>query len=318
MESAGTFTFRNDGADVAVRRWLPGGRAKAMVLIAHGMAEHAARYARFAAALNAAGYAVYAPDLRGHGDTARDDAALGWTGLDGWNGMVRDLERVAATAREEHPGAPLFAFGHSMGSVLMQRFIQLHGRELAGAILSGTFASAPKLALAILTAQVMALGPGARKPSPLLKQMFADFNKPFAPGRTGFEWLSRDEAEVRKYADDPRCGFAFANRSLVDTLKGWRDIWNPTNERRIPCELPVLLFSGERDPVGRNTAAVNELAARYRALGLRDLTVKFYPGARHETLNETNRDEVQRDVIVWLDGQSRKMSSVSGVPGETA
>jgi alpha-beta hydrolase superfamily lysophospholipase len=304
MESAGTFTFHADGVDVAVHRWLPGARAKALVLIAHGMAEHAARYARFAAALNAAGYAVYAPDLRGHGDTAGDAAALGWAGPDGWNGMVRDLERVAATARDEHPGVPLFAFGHSMGSVLMQRFMQLHGSELAGAILSGTFASAPKLALAILTARLMALGPGARKPSPLLKQMFADFNKPFAPGRTGFEWLSRDDAEVQKYAGDPRCGFAFANRTLVDTLRGWRDVWSPANERRIPRELPVLLFSGDQDPVGRNTAAVDELAARYRALGLRDLSVTFYPGARHETLNETNREEVQRDIVRWLDDRT--------------
>ena len=321
MQAAGPFTFHNDDADVVVHRWMPAGAAKAAVVIAHGMAEHAARYARFSAALNAAGYAVYAPDLRGHGLSAGEDAELGRLGPDGWNGMVRDLDRLAEIVRGELPGVALFAFGHSMGSILMQRFIQLRGSELAGAILSGTTASAPNLALAIPVAQVAALGPGGRQPSPLLKKMFADFNQPFAPSRTGFEWLSRDEAEVQTYVDDPRCGFAFTNRSLADTLKGWRDVWLAENERRIPSALPILMFSGERDPVGRNTAGVRELAERYRSLGLRDVQVTFYPDARHETLNEANRDEVQRDVVAWLEahaGQSRKMSSPSGVPGDTA
>ncbi|GAC1571865.1 MAG: alpha/beta hydrolase [Candidatus Elarobacter sp.] len=300
-ETSGTFSFENDGVDVVGYRWLPAGRVKAAVTIAHGMAEHAGRYARFAAALNAAGYAVYAPDHRGHGRTAGDDALLGWAGPDGWNGMVRDCERVAALAREEQRGAPIFAFGHSMGSILTQRLIQVRGADFAGAILSGTTGSAPNLALAIPVAQVAALGPGARKPSALLKQMFADFNKPFAPQRTGFEWLSRDDAEVQKYVDDPRCGFAFSNRALVDTLKGWREVWKPENERLVPHRLPVLLFSGELDPVGRNTAGVTELADRYRALGVEDVRVVFYPGARHETLNESNREDVQRDVVAWLD-----------------
>ena len=308
MDPARTFRFRNDdGGDVVVRRWLPAGAVKASVLIAHGMAEHAARYGRFAAALNEAGYAVYAPDHRGHGDTAGSPEGLGWAGPDGWNGMVRDVARLADIVREEQPHAPLFAFGHSMGSILIQRFVQLHGDALAGAILSGTTGSAPNLALAIPVAQLAALGPGARKPSPLLKKMFADFNKPFAPQRTGFEWLSRDEAEVQQYVDDPRCGFAFSNRFLLDTLKGWREVWATENERCVPRDLPLLLFSGELDPVGRNTAGVSELAERYRSLGLDDVTVVFYPGARHETLNETNRDDVQRDVVRWLDARTRAL-----------
>ena len=324
MQYAGTFTFHNDDADVVVHRELPASAPKAALMIAHGMAEHAARYARFAGALARAGYAAYQPDLRGHGLTAGARTQLGRLGPDGWNGMVRDLERLAEVVRAELPGVPLVAFGHSMGSILTQRFMQLHGVELAGAILSGTTGSAPNLALAIPVAQVAALGPGGGKPSPLLKQMFADFNKPFAPHRTGFEWLSRDEAEVQKYVDDPRCGFAFTNRSLVDTLKGWREVWKPENERGIPAGLPVLMFAGELDPVGRNTAGVRELAERYRTLGLRDVEVRFYPEGRHEMLNETNREDVQRDVIAWLDAhlagnaQSRKMSSPSGVPGETA
>jgi alpha-beta hydrolase superfamily lysophospholipase len=131
--------------------------------------------------------------------------------------------------------------------------------------------------------------------------MFAGFNKAFTPQRTGFEWLSRDAAEVRKYADDPRCGFTFSNRLLVDMLRGYAETWKPANERRIPVTLPVLFFSGARDPVGGNMRAVTALAERYRALGVRDVQVTFSPDGRHEMLNETNRDEVVHDVVAWLD-----------------
>jgi len=305
--SVSTFSFVNDGVEIAGERRLPDGAPKAVVVVAHGMAEHAARYGRFAAALAAVGYAVYAPDHRGHGRTAGGDENLGWAGPDGWNTMLRDLDRLTVLARERHPGAPLILFGHSMGSVLAQRFAQLHGDRLAGLILSGTFGGAPNIGAGIAAASAARLLRGDRAPSPLQRTMFAGFNKAFAPGRTGFEWLSRDDAEVQKYADDPRCGFTFSNRLLLDMLRGYAETWKPANERRIPRTLPVLFFSGAVDPVGGNTRAVTALAERYRALGLRDIEVKFYPDARHETLNETNRDEVVRDVVAWLDARNARV-----------
>lgn len=294
------FVLASDGADLVVDAALPDGAPKAVVLIAHGMAEHAARYARFAGELAARGYAAYAPDQRGHGRTAGGDEHLGWAGADSWNGMLRDLARLAAHARERHADAPLFLLGHSMGSVLAQRFAQLHGALLRGLILSGTFGGAPRLGAGIAAARAIALVRGDRAPSPLQAAMFKDFNTAFAP-RAGFEWLSRDQAEVRAYAGDPRCGFTFSNRLLLDMLRGYAQAWQPRNERALPRDLPVLLFSGERDPVGRNTAVVTALAQRYRALGLRDVRTIFYSGGRHEMLNETNRAEVVRDVLDWLD-----------------
>jgi alpha-beta hydrolase superfamily lysophospholipase len=264
------------------------------------MAEHAARYARFAGELAANGFAVYAPDHRGHGRTAGAEENLGWAGRDGWNGMLRDLDRLTALVRERHSQTPLMLFGHSMGSVLAQRFAQLHGDRLAGLILSGSFGAAPNIGAGIAAASVLRLLRGDRAASPLQRTMFAGFNKGFAPQTTGFEWLSRDAAEVRAYAGDPRCGFTFSNRLLVDMLRGYAQTWKPAHERRIPVALPVLLFSGARDPVGGNTRGVTALAERYRALGLRDVQVTFYPDGRHEMLNETNRDEVVRDVVAWL------------------
>jgi alpha-beta hydrolase superfamily lysophospholipase len=298
-----TFAFANEGVEIAGERRLPDGAPRAVVVVAHGMAEHAARYAHFADQLAAGGYAVYAPDHRGHGRSAGGDQHLGWAGADGWNGMLRDLDRLAALVCERHPGARLILFGHSMGSVLAQRFAQLHGGRLAGLILSGTFGGAPNIGAGIAAANALRLLRGDRAPSALQRTMFAGFNDAFQPGRTGFEWLSRDDAEVRKYADDPRCGFTFSNRLLVDMLRGYVETWKPANERRIPAALPVLLFSGARDPVGGNTRAVTALAARYGALGLRDVQVTFYPDGRHEMLNETNREEVVRDVLAWLNAR---------------
>ncbi len=294
------FRLSSDGIDVVVDRRLPIGTPRAAIIVAHGMAEHALRYRRFAGALAERGYAVYAPDYRGHGRTAGGDENLGWGGNDGWNGILRDLQRLGDRVHAEQPGIPLVLFGHSMGSVLAQRFAQLHGDELAGLILSGSFGSAPNIGAGIAAAQAVRLVRGDRSPSPLQRTMFADFNKPFAQN-TGFEWLSRDDSEVRKYVDDPRCGFTFSNRLMLDMLRGYVETWKRENERRIPTTLPVLLFSGELDPVGRRTQSVSALAARYRALGLTDVEVVFYPNARHEMLNETNRDEVVHDVLTWLD-----------------
>jgi alpha-beta hydrolase superfamily lysophospholipase len=289
-----------DNVQVHVRRWLPAGTPKAAVLVAHGMAEHGGRYARFAEALTQHGYAVYAPDHRGHGETAGAEQ-LGRGGPDAWNGTLRDLARLADDIRREHPGIPLFFFGHSMGSILAQRFTQLHGDLLAGTILSGTFGVLDNADATIALAEQAAAAGGDDTPSALAGGMFASFNTRFAPERTGFEWLSRDEAEVQRYVDDPYSGFAFSNGLLRDHLRGWAETFAPENEKKLPASLPFLIFSGEEDPVGRDTLSVRALAERYRELGVHDLTLTFYPGGRHEMLNETNRDDVTRDIITWLD-----------------
>jgi alpha-beta hydrolase superfamily lysophospholipase len=286
------------GPAVTVRSWRPDEKAIGVVVIAHGAAEHGGRYERFAQSLNDRGYAVYASDHRGHGGTAA--GRLGVAGADGWNGTIRDVAAVLEHARSENPGLPIFLFGHSMGSVVAQRFIQLHGSELAGVILSGSVFGLPAIDVVIEISKDAARGDGADQPSAIFGEMFAGFNAPFE-ARTGFEWLSRDQAEVQKYVDDPACGFPFSNGMLADFLSGWEVAWDPKNDKTVPRALPMLIFSGDQDPVGENTVGVKRLAERYRKLGLTDVELVFYPGARHEMLNETNRDEVEADVADWLD-----------------
>lgn len=289
-----------DGVNVFVRKWLPDSTPKAAVMVVHGAAEHSQRYDRLAGVLTGAGYAVYAPDHRGHGQTAGTLDQAGIAGPDAWNGMVRDLHQLAGQIGRDFPGLPLFIFGHSMGSFLTQTYIERYGSELKGAIMTGStgeLAGADQMAP--MLAQ-LAQGDQANQPSAAFVQMFAGFNQPFPP-KTGFEWLSRDEAEVQKYVDDPWSGFVFSNSLIYEMLNGMVEMWKPENEAKIPQDLPVLIASGALDPVaGPNAESVKALAQRYQALGLKDVTLVLYPEARHEILNETNRDEVHQLVLDWL------------------
>jgi len=299
-----TFTFTDpDDFHIFVRKWVPpaGVSPKALVLVAHGAAEHSLRYARLALFLNAAGYVVYAPDHRGHWMTAITFDKASYAGPDGWNGMLDDLHQLAGIMRQDYPALPLFLLGHSMGSLLAQGCIERWGDELEATILSGTFGSLPGVDQILPMAEKLAHGETANQPSMIFGEMFSSFNAPFAPGKTGFEWLSRDEAEVQKYVNDPWCGFPFTNAMVYELFKGGLQAWKPESEACIPKDLPLLVFSGEQDPAGGNTVSVMELVQRYRAQGIKEITVKFYPGARHETLNETNREEVMQDVLAWLD-----------------
>jgi len=301
-----TFTFTDpDGFEIFVYKWVPAPdiTPKAVVQIAHGAAEHALRYKRVAQFLNTAGYIVYANDHRGHNKTAGTMEQASMVGPDGWNGIVKDVKQLTDIIKEENPALPVFLFGHSMGSLIAQQYIQEWGNEIKGVILSGTFGMLPELEATITLIEKTVQGPEADVPSAAFGAMFAAFNEPFAPVKTGFEWLSRDEAEVQKYVDDSWCGFPFTNKMTLGMLKGGREIWKAEKEARIPKELPMFVISGDKDPVGGNTESVKALMSRYEEHGIKNITYKFYADARHEILNETNRDEVHQDILNWLDGQ---------------
>jgi alpha-beta hydrolase superfamily lysophospholipase len=303
---ASTFHLEtSDGVSLFVYRWLPEQPTKAVVQIAHGWAEHAGRYARLAEALCRAGYAVYADDHRGHGRTAKTPADLGYFAEnDGWNRCVQDLWQLNQRIRADHPNTPVVIFGHSLGSFMVQQFLGDHGDAVAAAVLSGTNGRPPATAgLGRNIAKLERLRVGPHGKSPLLQSLFfGAFNKPFEPARTPFDWLSRDPVEVDKYVADPLCGFDSQVQLFLDILRGLPGVADPARQARIPKSLPIYIFRGSRDPVGGN---VDQLLNAYHAARLQHVTYKLYPEARHETLNETNRDEVTQDLIAWLDGVTR-------------
>ena len=286
----------------AYTTWSPSGAPRAVVQILHGMAEHIDRYDRMARALNAVGYAVAGRNHRGHGPEAE---ALGYfADRDGWDVLLRDAHAVSLDLKKRYPGAPFFLLGHSMGSFLAREYALRYGGELDGLILSGT-GFYPK-ALCV-SGWLLAKASPKKKPAAMVNQIaFSGNNKPFAPGRTGFEWFSRDEREVDKYVSDPLCGFCFTGGAFADFFGGLLALTDESRLQNMPRELPVYFMSGDHDPVGRMGEGVKKVAEQFQKAGMKDVTVKLYPGARHELFNEINRDEVTFDLAEWLSDRMRK------------
>jgi len=302
-----TFRFQaSDGKEIFTNKWLPENLAdiKAIVQISHGMAEHSARYKRFAEALNAVNIGVYANDHRGHGQTAGNIENLGYfADFDGWNRVVEDMKNLTAIIKKNHPGVSVFLFGHSMGSLLSREYIFSSSEEINGVILSGTAGNPGLLGnVGILVSKIESLLHGKKTKSPLLDKLsFGKFNVAFKPNRTTFDWLSRDNAEVDKYIADPYCGTVFTSGFFNDMLKGIKNINRFSNIEKISTSLPIHLIAGAKDPVGDNTKGVVEVLNTFKKAGIEDVSYKFYEDSRHEILNEINRKEVFADLIDWIE-----------------
>ena len=299
------FTFKDKGnLEIFVYKWLPNEevQVKGVVQIAHGMAETAARYEDFAKALTNDGFIVYANDHRGHGKTAGEVEKLGDLGEDGFNSMVENMHALNDRIKEENHNLPIFLFGHSMGSFLTQRYICLYGNGLKGTILSG---SCGKQGILIDIARLIAKGEIKKfgrsgKSNKLDKLSFGSYNNSFKPNRTAFDWLSRDNKEVDKYIDDPFCGTVFTAGFFYDFLGGLKNIADNMEIKKVPKDLPIYIFSGDKDPVGKNGQGILKLVKTYKEHCIKDLTYKLYKDGRHEMLNETNKEEVITDVLKWL------------------
>src|SRR3954447_18043340 len=288
-----------DGSRVQYRRWLPTGDLRATVQLVHGASEHSGRYDRLATGLALHGFGVWAMDLRGHGRTAESTGIGRFGGGLGVDTVLDDVDALHLGISDQHPGVPRVLLGHSMGSVIALASAERNGADLAGLVLSGPIGVAPQLADWV-TALEEAVAAGAADNA---LDALGAFNEKFQPARTRYDWLSRDPAEVDKYVADPLSGdevpltvayaagvFALAVRAAtVEAVARLRD------------GLPVLLLSGQHDPVGGEDAVqVTALAHLFTERGL-PVEQHVYPEARHEVFNETNRDEVTADLIAWLD-----------------
>ncbi len=293
----------SDGKELACRVWLPrDGHTLFTVHILHGMAEHSMRYDRFARYLNTLGAAVYAQDHRGHGQSAKEDELGYFAEKDGWSRVVLDSLEVSLMIQDTHPKVPHFLFGHSMGSFIARSLIRDHSQLYDGVILSGTAADKGLLAKVGRTiALIKSTFNGGRKPDPLLDSLsFGSFAKGIPDRKTDFDWLSRDEEEVRKYNDDPLCGFICSSRFFVDLLDGIALANEETKAGTIRSDLPLFLISGEDDPVGDFGRGVRKVYEQYQKAGIQDLRMNLVLNARHELLNETDYRDIHTTIGTWL------------------
>ena len=300
-ENEYTFTSANGSTPIHVREWVPDCDINAVVQISHGICEYAAPFACY---LASKGFVVVANDHLGHGQSVLSEEDLGYFGpLGSWETVVADIEQLRRLTAEKWPESPYFLLGHSMGSFLARTWLIRHPEvELAGVILSGTGQpAAPVLAAGrmLCDADVLKNGPRHRSLD-IYGMAFGSYNKKIEPRRSPYDWLTRDEAVVDAYAADPLCTFTPTSSLFREMLSGLATVGSSREISQMSKDIPIILMSGDADPVGGWGVQVAKVYSLLVRAGCRDVAYKFYPGARHEILNETNRAEVYKDILDWL------------------
>lgn len=287
--------------------FIPEGEPRGMVQISHGMCEYIGRYEELMSFAAENGYVCCGHDHLGHGGTAKSDADLGFIAKKGGDALlVDDVCRFGREIAAGYPGVPRFLLGHSMGSFIARVAAEKLQNELSGLILTGTGGKNPAAGFGIALAGLIQGVRGERYVSKFVNRMATgDFNRR-CQGPTSYEWISRDRAIVDKYADDQHCTFPFTVSAMKDLVtlnelsnrKEWFE--------RFPKKLPVALFSGAEDPVGDYGRGVRQVYQRLKAAGVSDVSLTLYPGARHEVLNEINRQAVYNGILLWMGERAKR------------
>lgn len=291
-------------ADVFARCWMPSDGAKAIIQIAHGMAEHGERYEDFAAYLCSKGFAVLVNDHVGHGKSVNSDDDLGYFGESGgWDAFVEDERSLTELISNELPGLPMVFFGHSMGSFIAREYARRYGKDerIKAVVFCGTSGKNPASAIAIKLADGIAKIKGSRHRSKFINKIaFGTYNNKIANAKTSFDWLTTDSGIVDKYIADKYCGYLF-------TATGYRDLFTILDlvsgkdwYNGVYSKLPILLIAGEEDPVGLYGKGIKQVYNDLKLAGKEDVTIRLYSGMRHEILNEIGKEQVYEDVATWV------------------
>ena len=303
MKNEFRFPSTDGRNQIHVIEWVPEGEVRGVVQIIHGMVEFIDRYDRFARVLNEAGYYVVGDDHLGHGATPANEEDYGYFGEpDGCALVLGDIRRLYELTKEKYPEVPYVMMGHSMGSFFCRQYINLYSDELAGAIVMGTGYQSPMtLKIAKFVAKNSAKRKGWRfRNATLVKMSMGAYNKRIKPLRTPVDWLTKDEAIVDAYVKNPWNNFMFTNNAYYGMFSCIEQCEKDANLQRIRKDLPVLIVSGAEDPVGSYGAGVKKVYEEYRRVGLTNAQMILYPNDRHEILNETDHEVVDKDILDWL------------------
>lgn len=295
---------------IHARKCVPDTEPRAVVQIAHGIAEHIRRYDDFMNFLAENGYVAVGNDHLGHGESIQAPEEQGFFAEEnGWDRVVEDMDRLREQMRQEYPDLPYIFFGHSMGSFLTRTYLIRHPEKYDAAIISGTGHQGKPLVIAGYTAaSLMVRSKGPRADGQALNDMaFGSYCKKIANPRTPFDWLSRDEESVDRYIADPLCGFVAKVSLYRDMMGGIKFITNQANIDAMSKEQPIYFMSGDADPVGDYGKGVEKAYQAFCKAGLRDVTIRLYPDGRHEMLNEINKSKVYQDILHWLDSKVKTL-----------
>lgn len=305
MPSFQDFYFQSSTGRTSIHalKCVPDGKPRAVVQIAHGIAEHIDRYRPFMEFLADNGFVAAGNDHLGHGKSIRVPEEQGFFAeKDGWWRVVDDMDKLHDIMSKEYPELPYVLFGHSMGSFLTRTYLIKHPDKYDGVILSGTGHQSPALVLGgNAAASVMAKLNGAMGDGAKLDSLaFGTYLNKIENPRTKFDWLSRDAEQVDKYIADPLCGFVGKIGLYRDMMQGIKFITDKKNIAQMNKEKPVYFMSGNGDPVGDYGKGVERAYNAFCDAGLHDVFMRLYPGGRHEMLNETNKEQVYQDILNWL------------------
>lgn len=284
------------GEPVSYQQW-SAEDPQAAVVIAHGMVEHPERYRELASYFNNNGICVYAICHIGHGEDAK---LLNHMGEGDFDRCISNLHELVRFARQE-TGKPVVLLGHSMGSFMSQLYVTRYD-DLNALILSGsTKSDIVAKAGAVFAKLLNALSRDNTKPSSFMNSLaFGSYNKAFAPNRTDFDWLSRDEEQVDRYVADPYCGGICSVGFYANLLGGMAAMGRKKYTQRINKSLPIYIQGGGNDPVSGMGKGLTALKNQYDSLGIDRVELTVYPGARHEIFNETNKEEVYRNTLTFI------------------
>lgn len=268
--------------------------------ITHGMAEHRMRYIPFMEYIASLGGACIVSDMRGHGETS-DPADYGYFGVDGVEATLSDLHQIGGVLREKYPALPMILFGHSMGSLVARSYAAEHDEYLSALILSGEASDNPAVGAGLLLTRILALFRGERYRSPLVEGMSTGaYDKAFPEGEK-FQWLSVNEENRKKYAEDPGCGFPFTLNGYETLFSFMKRTYSPKYYNVRNKNMPIFFLSGEEDPVMGGKKAFFRAVRFLEDMGYRNVRAKLYPGMRHEILMETDCSAVYGDVGGFLE-----------------
>lgn len=283
--------------------WVPCTPVRGILQISHGMTEHIQRYDDFARYLNAKGILVVGHNHLGHGTSINNEEDYGYfTEKNAPKAVIYDLLKVTHYIKKKYPGVPYFLMGHSMGSIFARRYLIEHGSELDGALILGTEYQSPIIThSAVFMTKIVKLLFGSRYRSKYISNIFfGPYNKKFQPVRTPKDWLTKDGRIIDEYLKDPACTFSFTVNGYETMLKNVLFTGNEENIKKMPKELPILIASGEDDPVGNYGKDIKKLYATFYEAGMKDVSLRLYPNDRHELLNETDRLEIYQDLWQWI------------------
>ena len=299
--------FKYEGSEhlkISAAKWIPKGEIKAVIQIVHGMNEHVGRFSEMAEFFYKKGFAVYGEDHRGHGHTAEIKKDLGhFYDKDGFPKIMNDVHGLTEVIKKDYPKTPIILLGHSMGSFISRNIITLFPGDYKGLILSGTgnycnlevWASKNMLKLLLL-----AFGP--RKVIPyFFTNGTNNFNKSFEPRRTDYDWLSTDPKVADEFVEDPLCGTLDSLGFYRDLLDMLDNMQKKKNIARIPKDMPMLIFSGSMDPIGKNGKTVTIAYENYKKAGIKDITFKLWEGYRHEVHKEPVKFELFEEIVEWIE-----------------